>query len=81
MKYIKQIKEYYRGVKVMNKIILRIYETPKEWIEKYNLCCKIRYAFYDYKNKIITSAGIPNGYTANDYLKFNKHKFTRVNNI
>ncbi len=58
-----------------NSIILRIYKTPKEDIKKYNLFCKTRYVYYDYKNKTITSAGIPEGYTGNDFLKANKHKF------
>ena len=59
----------------MNKIILRIYKTPKEWLEKYNLSCKTRYVYYDYINKTITDAGIPEGYARNDFLKANKHRF------
>ena len=59
----------------MDKIILRIYKTPEEDIKKYNLICKTRYVYYDYINKTITDAGIPEGYTGNDFFKTNKHRF------
>ena len=61
----------------MNRIILRKYVLNDEYMKKYDLYCKERYIFYDYKNKILTSAGIPEGYSFNDFLKANKHRFTK----
>lgn len=67
----------------MNKLIIRFYKISKKMKKKYNLECNYRYIYYDYKNKIITSAGIPNFCNPkefiNDSLKYNKHKFTRKN--
>lgn len=65
----------------MKRIILKIYKTPKLWKEKYNLECAYRYVYYDYQNKILTSAGIPNfldkSEFISDLLKHNKHRFTK----
>lgn len=65
----------------MNKLILRVYKISKAYKEKYSLECNYRYVFYDYINKYISSAGIPNFIDPknflNDSLKYNKHKFTK----
>lgn len=62
----------------MQKLILRKIVLSDEYMKKYNLYCKIRYVYYDYINKIVTSAGVPEGYKFEDFLKNNKHKFKKV---
>lgn len=67
----------------MKRIILRFYKISKQYKEKYNLECDYRYVYYDYKNKILTSAGIPNFINPKEFinnsLKNNKHRFVKVN--
>lgn len=61
----------------MKKIILRKIVLNDEYMKKYNLFCKIRYVYYDYQNKYVSSAGVPDGYTFEEFLKSNKHRFTK----
>lgn len=60
----------------MNFLILRTYNASNKNISKYNLICKKRYIFFDYKNNIVNSAGIDEENTnIKDILLINKHKF------
>ena len=62
----------------MGKIILRYYTISKEEQKKYNLYCNTRYVAYDYINKIIIDAGLPEDCTTkNKFLKSHKCRFTK----
>lgn len=63
----------------MKKIIVRIEILSDEFMQKYNLYCKKRIVYFDFKNKIFSSCGVPEsaGITAKNMLKNYSCKFKR----
>lgn len=63
----------------MNRIIVKIKVLNDDYMKKYDLHCKKRIVYFDFKNKIFSSCGVPEsaGISTSQMLKSYKCKFKK----